>query len=231
MSRILHNSRLCQCGQFVLALVVASCGASCGDSPSAPTTPTTPTPTQDAPTVTAVEPSSGSSDGGTEVIITGTGFIGVTTLIFGSNPALSFAVNSETMITATAPAGSLETVDVVVTTPGGGSATSDADRFTWLPNVLMNLTLSESVVRSGSRVRGTVTLAYPAPSVGLKLPLKWQSTPPDSTAILAPAHVVVPAGSTEGSFEITTFYVSSEEQIEVTSEHWGERGATFRLRP
>ena len=39
---------------------------------------------------------------------------------------------SATSITATAPAGT-GTVDVTVTTPGGTSATSSADQFTYVP--------------------------------------------------------------------------------------------------
>ena len=44
----------------------------------------------------------------------------------------AFTVNSATSITATSPAGSAGTVDVTVTTPGGTSATSAADQFTYL---------------------------------------------------------------------------------------------------
>ncbi len=43
-------------------------------------------------------------------------------------------MNSESSITTISPAGT-ETVDVTVTTPGGTSATSSADRFTYGPTV------------------------------------------------------------------------------------------------
>ena len=83
-----------------------------------------------APTVTNVNPNTGPTSGGTSVIITGTNFSGATAVRFGSNSAGSFTVNSATQITATSPAG-IGTVDVTVTTPGGTSATSSADRFTY----------------------------------------------------------------------------------------------------
>ena len=75
------------------------------------------------PTVTALNPKSGSAAGGNSVIITGTGFTGVSAVKFGTNPATTYTVNSATQITATAPAGT-GTVDVTVTTTGGTSATS-----------------------------------------------------------------------------------------------------------
>ncbi|MDR3650602.1 MAG: IPT/TIG domain-containing protein [Acidimicrobiales bacterium] len=87
--------------------------------------------TSGPPTVTGVSPTSGSTDGGTSVSITGTGFCGCSTVMFGSVPATDFTVNSDTSITATSPAGSAGEVDVTVTAPGGTSATSSADQFTY----------------------------------------------------------------------------------------------------
>ena len=63
--------------------------------------------------------------------ITGTGFTGATAVDFGTTPATSFTVVSDTSITADSPAGT-GTVDVTVTTPGGTSATSPADQFTYV---------------------------------------------------------------------------------------------------
>ncbi|MGW0672959.1 IPT/TIG domain-containing protein [Streptomyces sp. NPDC002746] len=45
------------------------------------------------------------------------------------DPAASFTVDSDTQITATAPAGTPGTVDVTVTTAGGASTVSAADQF------------------------------------------------------------------------------------------------------
>ena len=84
-----------------------------------------------APTVSAVSPSSGYSIGGAVVTITGTNLSGATAVSFGSNAATTFTVNSATQITATAPAGSVGTVNVTVTTVGGTSATSSSDDFTY----------------------------------------------------------------------------------------------------
>jgi hypothetical protein len=85
-----------------------------------------------APTVTAVSPGSGLAAGATTVTITGTGFTGATAVQFGTTPAGSFTVNGATTITATSPAGS-GIVDITVTGPGGTSAASSADHFSYIP--------------------------------------------------------------------------------------------------
>ena len=84
---------------------------------------------QPLPTVTGVSPSSGPAAGGTTVTITGTNFDGTTAVSFGSKPAASFSVVSDTTLTAVAPAGS-GTVDVTVSNPGQSAATA-ADKFTY----------------------------------------------------------------------------------------------------
>ena len=82
-----------------------------------------------APTVTSISPNSATIS--EHITITGTNFIGVTAVRFGSALATSSYVNSDTSITAQVPAG-IGTVDVTVTTAGGTSAISAADQFTYL---------------------------------------------------------------------------------------------------
>ncbi|QIL19344.1 autotransporter domain-containing protein [Thermomonas sp. HDW16] len=76
-----------------------------------------------------MSPASGPAAGGTTVTITGTRLTGATAVNFGTTVASSFTVDTDTQITATAPAGS-GTVDVIVTTPGGTSA---ASQYTYIP--------------------------------------------------------------------------------------------------
>lgn len=85
------------------------------------------------PVVTAISPASGPLSGGTTVTITGSNFTGATAVSFGRTPASSFTVNSDTSITAVSPAAAgVGPVDVTVTTPDGTSATSAADRFSYV---------------------------------------------------------------------------------------------------
>ena len=86
------------------------------------------------PTVTAVSPASGAAAGGTAITLTGTGFTTAYGVQFGSVPARSFQVVSDTRIDAVSPAGT-GTHDITVTGVAGTSATSTADLFTYAPNV------------------------------------------------------------------------------------------------
>jgi hypothetical protein len=64
------------------------------------------------------------------VAITGAGFTGATAVDFGVSPATNVTVQSDTTITASSPPG-VGTVDVTVISPGGTSAITAADRFTY----------------------------------------------------------------------------------------------------
>jgi len=84
--------------------------------------------------VVGTNPSSGPTAGGTAVTITGTNLSGATSVSFGSSSGIVTA-DSATSITATAPAEAAATVDVTVTTPGGTSAASSADHYTFVAPV------------------------------------------------------------------------------------------------
>ena len=51
---------------------------------------------------------------------------------FGTAASSTVTFNSTTSLSATAPAGVVSTVDITVTTPGGTSATSGSDQFTYV---------------------------------------------------------------------------------------------------
>ena len=84
------------------------------------------------PTVTGITPATGTTAGGTSVVITGTNFKSGSTVTFGTTNVVTFTINSLTQITATSPAGS-GTVDVRVTNEGGTSENVVADNFTYFP--------------------------------------------------------------------------------------------------
>ena len=87
------------------------------------------------PTLTKVSPGKGPATGDTTVTITGSNFIGATAVLFGSNDATSFTVNSATKITAVSPAEPAGKVDVTVTTLGGTSAIVSKDHYSFTPTV------------------------------------------------------------------------------------------------
>jgi hypothetical protein len=80
------------------------------------------------PAITSISPTEGNPSGDTTVTITGCNFLGVTSVDFGTTPALSFTINSDTQITAIAPPG-IGQVDVELTGPNGKSPISIATAF------------------------------------------------------------------------------------------------------
>jgi PGF-pre-PGF domain-containing protein len=84
------------------------------------------------PVVTGVSPNTGPTGGGTSVTITGVNLDYATTIDFGPGNAATI-INSDTAtsITLESPPGSAGTVDVIVTTIAGTSATSPSDEFTY----------------------------------------------------------------------------------------------------
>jgi hypothetical protein len=118
------------------------------------------------PTVTGIGPSTGAPAGGTSVTISGTGFTGGSTVAFGSTVASSVTVNSATSITAVAPASGAGTDDITVTTPGGTSATSPADQFTYVAAAVAVTTPSSTPVSSTSAQSAAPAVSGIAPASG-----------------------------------------------------------------
>ncbi len=110
------------------------------------------------PAVTSIAPTSGTTAGGTSVVITGTDFTGATAVAFGGVAAASFTVNSSTQITAVTPALTAGAKDVSVTTAYGtgtlaGAFTASA--FS-LAGLAWELWLKGSS-RSSSQITGTAS--------------------------------------------------------------------------
>ncbi len=67
--------------------------------------------------LTSLSPTSGTTNGGTSVTLTGSGFTGATSVTFGGTAATGVTVVSDTTITATTPAHAAGAVAVAVTAP------------------------------------------------------------------------------------------------------------------
>jgi IPT/TIG domain/PASTA domain len=93
---------------------------------------------QPLPGISSLSPASGPTAGGTSVTIAGHDFTGATEVSFGSVPATSFTVDSDTQITAVSPRGSRGEVDVGVKNPGQSPAVA-ADTFTYTACVVPKL--------------------------------------------------------------------------------------------
>jgi hypothetical protein len=83
------------------------------------------------PTVTAVTPNTGVAAGGTAVTISGTNFIGASSVLFGATSQPTFTVVNATTITCNSPAHAAGLVDVTVVNIYGTSPTGTPDHFTY----------------------------------------------------------------------------------------------------
>jgi hypothetical protein len=112
------------------------------------------------PVVTSISPTSGPTTGGTTVTITGSKFTDTTAVSFGTLPAPSFTVNSDTQITAVSPAAAAGTIDITVTSPDGSSPTTIADQFTYNKvSTTTSLSASPNPANYGQTVTLTATVS------------------------------------------------------------------------
>jgi hypothetical protein len=79
---------------------------------------------------TALDPDGGPTGGGTPVLISGSGFSGVTSVDFGTTPATSFKVIDDTTIEAYSPPGT-GTVQVSVTAASGSTPAGELTSYTY----------------------------------------------------------------------------------------------------
>jgi len=158
---------------LLLAVVVAVFPLLLIASPASAATP---------PDVAWVSPGQGPTAGGTAVTIAGSDFTGTTSVHFGLSPAASWLVINDGFIVAVSPQHVAGTVHVTVTTAGGGpSASTTADRFTFLtPSGVQVTDISPSV---GPTSGGTVVTVYGSGFSGT-LSVHFGGVPSPSFAVL-----------------------------------------------
>lgn len=140
-------------------------------------------------------------------MIAGSGFTGATAVDFGATAATSYAVNSDTQVTATSPAGSAGTVDVTVTTPGGTSATGSGDKFTYVGCAY--------VPNFSSGTVSVVNTALSLVTATISLPTSGKTPRPDAVALTGDneqLYVADPAN------EVVYVYPTSNYALESASD-------------
>ncbi|MFI6953471.1 beta strand repeat-containing protein, partial [Nocardia sp. NPDC050408] len=147
------------------------------------------------PTLTTVVPSSGPVSGGTVVVITGTGLTGATAVDFGATPVTLFAVNSDTQITALAPAGAAGTVQVTATTAGG---TSNGVSFTYV--AVPTLT---TVVPNVGPVAGGTTVVLTGTNLTAATAVNFGATPATSFTVDSATQITAVAPAGTGTVQVT----------------------------
>jgi hypothetical protein len=97
--------------------------------PPGGSTGTDPGTATDLPTVIDLDSGSGAIAGGQSVTIYGYNLTGATAVLFGTAAAASFVVNSDSSITAVAPAAAAGTVAITVVSPAGTSTAAPAGEY------------------------------------------------------------------------------------------------------
>jgi hypothetical protein len=169
------------------------------------------------PTVTNVNPDTGPTTGGTSVTLNGTNLNGVTVVDFGSNPATGVTC-SATACFVTAPAGVAGTVDVSVTTPGGTSATSPADHYTYVaPPTVTNVNPNAGPLTAGTSVTITGTNFTGATAVDFgSNPATGVTCTATSCTVTAPA----PAPAGVGIVDVTVTTLGGGTSATSAADHY-----------
>ncbi|RYG45964.1 hypothetical protein EON79_11340, partial [bacterium] len=118
--------------------------------------------------------------------------------------------SGQTQKTFTATVGASQIKKVVTVSVRYQSQTMAQGKFTYLVPEVSALTLTPNPVKGGSSVTGKITLASAAGAGGVLVPIAHYGT-----GISHPASVVIPAGSTQKTFTITTTAVTSTKTNKV----------------
>jgi hypothetical protein len=165
---------------------------------------------QDVPTVTRIDPASGPLAGGQAVTITGTNFLGATSLTIGGTAATNLVVVSATTITAVTPASLTPgpTSVVVTTLSGSGTGTNlytyvDAPTVTQISPANGPLVGGQPVTITGTNFTiGTTSVmlgGVPASNVVVTSTTTLTATTPAHTAGQVNVVVTTPSGTGTGT--------------------------------
>ncbi|MFD5393302.1 IPT/TIG domain-containing protein [Streptomyces sp. NPDC127097] len=176
------------------------------------------------PTLSSLSPASGPTSGGNTVTLTGTNFLGATSVKFGANVATILTVTA-TQITVIAPANT-GTVAVTVTTPGG---TSNALSYTYVAApvpVLSSLSPASGPTSGGNTVTLNGTNLSGATSVkfGSNSAVILTNTATQITALApsgAPSSVNVTVTTAGGTSNPLPYFYIAAPVVNDLSTHLG----------
>lgn len=149
------------------------------------------------PTVSALSARSATTAGGALVTITGSGLYRASAVHFGTTAGTGLTRLSATQLRVRVPARAAGAVDVRVTTPGGTSAVTAADRFTYTappaaaPPTVTALSVGAGPVAGGTVVTltGTRLTGVAAVTFGTTPGTRVTSLSATQLRVTAPAHV------------------------------------------
>ncbi|WP_255447575.1 IPT/TIG domain-containing protein [Schumannella sp. 10F1B-5-1] len=142
-----------------------------------------------APTIATVDPTTGTTAGGTVVTITGSGFLAATGVTFGGDAGTGFTVVSDTEMRVSTPAHAAGGVPIVVQHPDG-TAAAGTFTFTATPPTATAITPNSGSTAGGEVVTITGTAIGTATSVafGADAGTAIEVVGPDTIRVTTPAH-------------------------------------------
>jgi hypothetical protein len=148
------------------------------------------------------------------VTITGTNLTGATAVTFGGNNATSFTYTTSTTCTAVAPAWGIGTIDIQVVTPGGTSATSSADQYTYAAaDLAVTMTATGVPGLLNGHINYVITVTNNGPSalisgtITAPLPTPMTATSPDCAVDTGPTVTCTLGALASGASTTFTFTV------------------------
>jgi hypothetical protein len=153
--------------------------------------------------ITGVSPPLGVQDGGTSVVLRGTGFTAGTTVLFGDSPATEVRIDSDTEITVVTPRGPARPGEVAVTASRtDGSTAKWSDRFTYY---WLDLAQTPELLR--------------APSAVAMAPADWDRDGRTDVAVATtdPAGVVLLGGQPDGGLAYVRRYDAARRPVGITA--------------
>ncbi|HEV2472449.1 MAG TPA: choice-of-anchor tandem repeat GloVer-containing protein, partial [Chthonomonadales bacterium] len=126
----------------------------------------------------------------------------------------------------------ITTKEVTATTGVGITASLSGTQTTAVLTLhalaISSISVSPNPADAGSLVTGTLTLSSAAPTGGQKITL----TSSKSTAASVPASITIPAGSSSGTFRVTTHEVTAYTVVTVSaSTNGSKQSASFGVQP
>jgi hypothetical protein len=189
-----------------------------------------------SPTLTAVQPTTGSVAGGTTITLTGVNFLGTVTVTVGGAAATAVTVVNTGTITATTPAGTVGAADVQVTTSTGTTTLPGAFSFQHVAPTLTGVAPQSGLEIGGTPITltganfaagATVTIGgAPATNVAVLSPNVLTAETPTGT-VGAATIAVTTAGGTVTLANSFTFLDASPELQGVSPTSGSETGGTL----
>ncbi len=176
------------------ALSLASlAGTGCGGN-SSPVGPS-----NNNPVIATISPTSGSTFGGTEVVITGERFIAGSRVLFGGVEAASVAVEGTNRMRATTPAHAAGAVDVMVSASTGSSTLAQA--FTFVAPGANAAPTIRSLTAKGRRTNEPSNFADLAETIDVQAAVEDAETSVDRLALSWSADI----GTIQGTGAVVTW--------------------------